>query len=58
MTDKFNEMNGVLIQGHIKIYDPELNHTFVDKRNAIHYENMSLSLAKVLVMAAQAGYTK
>ena len=46
MTDNFNEMNGVLIQGHIKIHDPELNHTFVDKRNAIHYENMSLSLAE------------
>ena len=46
MTDKLNDMSGVLIQGHIKIHDPESNHTFVDKRNAIHYENMSLSLAE------------
>ena len=46
MTDNFNDMNGVLIQGHIKIYDPESNHTYIDKRNAIHYENMSLSLAE------------
>ena len=46
MTDNFNDMNGVLIQGHIKIHDPESNHTYIDKRNAIHYENMSLSLAE------------
>jgi len=46
MTDNLNDMSGVLIQGHIKIYDPESNHTYIDKRNAIHYENMSLSLAE------------
>ena len=46
MTDNLHDMSGVLIQGHIKIHDPESNHTFVDKRNAIHYENMSLSLAE------------
>ena len=46
MTDQLNDMSGVLIQGHIKIHDPESNHTFIDKRNAIHYENMSLSLAE------------
>ena len=46
MTDKLNDMSGVLIQGHIKIFDPESNHTYIDKRNAIHYENMSLSLAE------------
>ena len=48
MTDKLNDMSGVLIQGHIKIHDPESNHTFVDKRNAIHYENMSIALAESL----------
>ena len=46
MTDNLHDMSGVLIQGHIKIHDPESNHTFVDKRNASHYENMSLSLAE------------
>ena len=48
MTDKLHDMSGVLIQGHIKIHDPKSNHTFIDKRNAIHYENMSLSLAESL----------
>ena len=42
------EQNGVHIEGHIKIYNPESGHVFVDKRNAIHYENMSISLAESL----------
>ena len=46
MTDNLHDMSGVLIQGHIKIHDPESNHTYINKRNAIHYENMSLSLAE------------
>jgi len=48
MTDKINEQQGVYIQGHIKIHDPESGEVIVDKRNAIHYENMSLSLAESL----------
>ena len=48
MTDKINEHQGVHIQGHIKIHDPESGEVIVDKRNAIHYENMSLSLAESL----------
>ena len=48
MTDKINEQQGVHIQGHIKIYDPKTGEVIVDKRNAIHYENMSLSLAESL----------
>jgi hypothetical protein len=39
-----NEVGGVKVQGHIKIYDPETKEVFVDKRNAIHYENFSLAL--------------
>ena len=46
MTDKINEQNGVLLQGHIKISDPESGKVLVNKRNAIHYENMSIALAE------------
>ena len=48
MTDKFKDMNGVLLQGHIKITDPGSGEVLIDKRNAIHYENMSISLAESL----------
>ena len=36
------------VQGHIKIFDPTTQEVFVDKRNAIHYENMSIALAQSL----------
>ena len=42
MKDK----SGVLVEGYIKIFDPESNKVYVDKRNAIHYENMSIALAQ------------
>lgn len=48
MTDKFNEQQGILLQGYIKITDPNTGEILVDKRNAIHYENMSISLAESL----------
>ena len=48
MTDVLKDKSGILIEGHIKIYNPESGHIFVDKRNAIHYENMSISLAESL----------
>ena len=50
---KFNENNGVLIQGHIKIHDPESGDVFVNKRNAIHYENMSIALAESVANQGQ-----
>lgn len=34
------------LQGFIKIYDPTTKEIFVNKRNAIHYENFSIALAK------------
>jgi len=43
-----NEQSGVHLEGHIKIHNPESGHVFVNKRNAIHYENMSISLAESL----------
>lgn len=33
------------IEGHIKIFNPETQEVFVDKCNAIHYENFSKALA-------------
>jgi hypothetical protein len=38
----------VAVQGHIKIFDPNNHEVFVDKNNAIHYENMSIALAQTL----------
>jgi len=40
-----NETSGIHVQGHIKIFDPESGEVFVDKRNAIHYENISEAIA-------------
>ena len=40
-----NESSGVHIEGHIKIFDPDSKEVYVDKRNDIHYENMSEALA-------------
>jgi len=38
----------VAVQGHIKIFDPNNGEVFQDKKNAIHYENMSIALAQTL----------
>ena len=54
-TKQTDENQGVLIEGHIKIFDPETEEVFVEKRNAIHYENFSESLAKSIANRAE-GY--
>ena len=48
------------VKGILKIYDPVTKEVFVDKTNAIHYENMSIALAQSLaeyfVAGQQVGY--
>ena len=47
------DQTGVHIEGHIKIWDPETKEIYVNKRNAIHYENMSNALAQSLADSGQ-----
>ena len=53
MYDKLNELSGISVEGFIKIYDPQTNVIFVNKKNAIHYENMSYALAESLSNSGQ-----
>lgn len=53
MTTKPNENSGIYVQGHIKIYDPQTQEVYINKRNAIHYENMSIALAESLANHGQ-----
>lgn len=53
MSNILKDNNGIHVQGHIKIHDPESGKVFVNKRNAIHYENMSIALAESLSNAGQ-----
>ena len=45
---KPNENGGFHFEGHIKIFDPTTGEVLIDKRNAIHYENMSVAMVKSL----------
>ena len=47
------DLSGIHIEGHIKIYDPRTQEVFINKRNAIHYENMSVALAESIANAGQ-----
>lgn len=47
------DITGVHIEGHIHIHDPIEKITYVNKRNAIHYENMSIALAKSLANSGE-----
>ncbi len=43
-----NEVGGFHFEGHIKIWEPETGIVHQDKRNAIHYENMSVAMVQSL----------
>lgn len=53
MSSNMKDNSGIIVQGHIKIFDPESKKIYVDKRNAIHYENMSIALAESLSNSGQ-----
>lgn len=42
----------VKIEGFVKIFDPNTREVFVDKKNAIHYENISVAMANSLANKA------
>jgi hypothetical protein len=50
---KPDDTSGVHVQGHIRIFNPETGEEFVNKRNAIHYENISVALAQNLSNKSQ-----
>jgi hypothetical protein len=50
---KPNEVSGIHVQGHIKIFDPESGEVYINKRNAIHYENISEAIAYTLAIKGQ-----
>ena len=47
------DLSGINIEGHIKIHNPETGEVFINKRNAIHYENMSIALAESIANIGQ-----
>ena len=47
------DLSGIHIEGHIKIWYPETGEIAVNKRNAIHYENMSIALAESIADSGQ-----
>ena len=47
------DLTGLHIEGHIHIYDPIDKVTYINKRNAIHYENISIALAESIANAGQ-----
>lgn len=40
------DKNNLMVQGHVKAYDPISGEIYYDDHNAIHYENMSEALAQ------------
>ena len=50
------DLTGIHIEGHIKIWDPESKEVYINKRNAIHYENISTALANSLSNNTDGGF--
>jgi hypothetical protein len=44
------------VEGHIKIWDPETQEVYVNKRNAVNLENMSIAIANLLAGTANGQY--
>jgi hypothetical protein len=47
------DLSGIHVEGHIKIYDPQSMEVYINKRNAIHYENISIALAETIANSGQ-----
>jgi hypothetical protein len=47
------DLSGIHIEGHIKIWCPDTNEIIINKRNAIHYENISIALAESIANSGQ-----
>lgn len=47
------DVTGIHIEGHIKIYDPISAEVFINKRNAIHYENISIAIVEAMTNSSQ-----
>lgn len=45
---KPDDVGGIYVRGHIKIFDPKTQEILVNKSNAIHYENISQAIAYCL----------
>lgn len=48
-----DEKAGFHFEGHIKIWEPETGIVRIDKRNAIHYENMSVAMVNSIANRGQ-----
>ena len=47
------DATGIHIEGHIKIYDPISAEVYINKRNAIHYENISVAIVESMTNSGQ-----
>ena len=48
-----DESSGIHVRGHIKIFDPDSGEVYINKSNAIHYENFSWALASSVANKGQ-----